>query len=224
MATDGYGINGYVFYLPWLWDAGPGGAFVVYFTLALFFFVLGFTGATIYKSWGQLVLIIVGIALSLVLLGLVFLVTRLDLWSHVGAGIMDLGALGLALWGLLATAVLTGVSFLAFRRTIRKRTSARRTSRRRSPSLGWPASSRLRATGTRPRKQPARRPRTGRIRSRNHRHHAPPARAEREDAVTQSQPRFAHAAQASHTPSAKPSSPHACCSSRRRCSRSVSPG
>lgn len=118
MATNGYGVNGYVFYLPWLWDAGPLGAFVVYFTLALFFFVIGFTGATIYKSWGQLVLIIVGIALALVLIGLLFLVTRLDLWPHVGAGIMDLGALGLALWGLLITAILTAVSFLGFRRAI----------------------------------------------------------------------------------------------------------
>lgn len=53
VATNGYGVNGYVFYLPWLWDAGPLGAFVVYFSLALFFFVLGFTGATIYKSWGS---------------------------------------------------------------------------------------------------------------------------------------------------------------------------
>lgn len=118
VATNGYGVNGYVFYLPWLWDAGPLGAFVVYFTLALFFFVLGFTGATIYKSWGQLVLLIVSIGLGLVLVGLVFLATRLDLWNHVGATIMDLGAVGLALWGLVLTAIFTGVSFLAFRRTI----------------------------------------------------------------------------------------------------------
>ncbi|MCT1477175.1 hypothetical protein [Microbacterium sp. p3-SID336] len=118
MLTDGYGINGYVFYLPWLWDAGPVGAFVVYFTLALFFFVIGFTGATIYKSWGQLVLLIVSIGLGLILVGLVFLATRLDLWNHVGAAIMDLGALGLALWGLVITAALSLVSFLAFRRTI----------------------------------------------------------------------------------------------------------
>lgn len=118
MLTDGYGVNGYVFYLPWLWDAGPLGAFVVFFTLALFFFVVGFTGATIYKSWGQLVLLIVSIGLGLILVGLLFLVTRLDLWNHVGATIMDLGALGLALWGLAITAVLTLVSFLAFRRTI----------------------------------------------------------------------------------------------------------
>ncbi|MFB8188934.1 hypothetical protein ACFC14_06380 [Microbacterium sp. NPDC055988] len=118
VATNGYGVHGYLFYLPWLWDAGPLGAFVVYFTLALFFFVIGFTGATIYKSWGQLVLLIVSIGLALVLVALVFLATRLELWGHVGAAINDLGALGLALWMLLLTAVFTGVSFLAFRRTI----------------------------------------------------------------------------------------------------------
>ncbi|MDQ0727359.1 hypothetical protein [Microbacterium sp. W4I20] len=118
MATNGYGVNGYVFYLPWLWDAGPFGAFVVYFALALFFFVVGFTGATIYKSWGQLVLIIVSVGLTLVLIGLLFLVVRLDLWMQIGATVNDLGALGLALYLLLITAVLTGVSFLAFRRTI----------------------------------------------------------------------------------------------------------
>lgn len=118
VATNGYGVNGWIFYLPWLWDAGPLGAFVAYFTLALFFFVIGFTGATIYKSWGQLVLLFVSFGLTLVLVGLVFLATRLELWNHVGATINDLGALGLALWGLLVTAVLTGVSFLAFRRAI----------------------------------------------------------------------------------------------------------
>jgi hypothetical protein len=114
--TNGYGVNGYVFYLPWLWEAGPLGAFTVYFTLALFLFVLGFTGATIYKSWGPVVLTIVSVGLALVLLGLVFLATRLELWGQVGIAIMDLGALGLALWGLVAVAVLAGVSFLAFRR------------------------------------------------------------------------------------------------------------
>ena len=116
VATNGYGVNGWVFYLPWLWESGPFGAFVIYFTLALFFFVVGFTGATIYKSWGPTVLTIASLALTLVLLGLVFLATRLQLWDEVFAGIMDLGALGLALWGLVAVVVLSAVSFLAFRR------------------------------------------------------------------------------------------------------------
>lgn len=114
--TNGYGINGYVFYLPWLWHAGPGGAFVIYFTLALFLFVVGFTGATIYKSWGPVVLTIVGVGLALLLIGLVFLTTRLELWEQVWVTVLDLGALGLALWGLVIVAVLTAVSFLAFRR------------------------------------------------------------------------------------------------------------
>jgi len=118
LLTNGWGVNGYVFHLPWLWEAGPIGAGIVYFTLALFFFVFGFTGATIYKSWGPLVLTIVSVALALLLVGLVYLVTRLELWGQVAAGIMDLGALGLALWGLVAVAVLAIVSFLAFRRTI----------------------------------------------------------------------------------------------------------
>src|SRR5690606_39049676 len=114
--TNGYGLNGYVFHLPWLWEAGPLGAFVVYFTLALFFFVVGFTGATIYKSWGPVVLTIVSFALVLILLAVLFLITRLELWGAVWTGILDLGALGLALWGLVAVVALSAVSFLAFRR------------------------------------------------------------------------------------------------------------
>ena len=118
MLTEGYGVNGYVFYLPWLWEAGPLGAFVVYFTLALFFFVIGFTGATVYKSWGQMVLLIAIFALMLLLLVLVFFVTRLELWGQVWEGILALGAVGLALWGLVAVAAFSVISFLAFRRTI----------------------------------------------------------------------------------------------------------
>ncbi|MGM1018316.1 MAG: hypothetical protein ACQEW8_12345 [Actinomycetota bacterium] len=118
IATNGWGVGGYVFHLPWLWEAGAFGAGVTYFTLALFFFVIGFTGATIYKSWGAMVLTIVSLVLALLLVGVVFLVTRLELWPQVGQGIMDLGALGLALWGLLAVAVMSVVSFLAFRRAI----------------------------------------------------------------------------------------------------------
>lgn len=114
--TDGYGINGYVFYLPWLWEAGPLGAFTVYFALALLLFVIGFTGATIYKSWGPTVLTVVGVGLALALIGLAFLATRLELWGEVGAAFLDAGALGIALWGLLAAAILAAISFLAFRR------------------------------------------------------------------------------------------------------------
>jgi len=116
--TDGWGINGYFFHLPWVWESGPIGAGFIYAVLTMLIFIIGFTSATIYKSWGPLVLLITSFALVLILLGLVFLVTRLELWGQVWMGILDLGALGLALWGLVAIVVMAGVSFLAFRRTI----------------------------------------------------------------------------------------------------------
>jgi len=116
MVTNGWGVNGYVFHLPWVWEAGPLGAFVVYFTLALFFFIVGFTGATVYKTWGPVVVTASSIALALVLLAIVFAITRLELWGETMAGIMQLGALGIALWGLVAVAAFALISFLAFRR------------------------------------------------------------------------------------------------------------
>ncbi|HCS61446.1 MAG TPA: hypothetical protein DIW46_08635 [Microbacterium sp.] len=116
LLTNGYGVNGYVFHLPWIWEAGPFGAFVTFFTLALFFFVVGFTGATIYKSWGPVVLTIVSFVLVLALLGVIFMVTRLELWIQFWTMFAELGAVGLSLWGLLVIAVLSAVSFLAFRR------------------------------------------------------------------------------------------------------------
>lgn len=118
IATNGYGVNGYMFYLPWLWEAGLFGAFLSYFALAMLLFIIGFTGATIYKSWGPLVLTIVSIGLALLLVGAGFVVTKLELWLEVGQTIGALGALGLALWGLVVVAALSAVSFLAFRRAI----------------------------------------------------------------------------------------------------------
>lgn len=116
LLTDGWGINGWMFYLPDLWRGGPLVAFLVYFTLALLFFVLGFTGATVYKSWGPMVLTIASIGLGLLLVGSVFLITRLELWGRVGEVLGSLGTLGITLWGLVIVAALAALSFLAFRR------------------------------------------------------------------------------------------------------------
>ncbi len=118
MLTNGWGVGGYLFYLPWLWEAGPLGAGVVYFALAMFFFVIGFAGATVYKRWSGTVTTIVSLAIALVLVGIVFLITRLELWEPVIRGIVAMGALGLALWLLAAVALLLAVSFAVVRRAI----------------------------------------------------------------------------------------------------------
>ncbi|MBS1699382.1 MAG: hypothetical protein JST25_13380 [Actinobacteria bacterium] len=115
-ATNGWGTNGYMFRVPWLWQAGPVAVWLSYFVLALLLFLVGFTGATIFKRAGALAVTLVGVGVALVLVGLVFLLTRLELWAQVGQGLAALGAFGLALWGLVAIAVLAGISYLVLRR------------------------------------------------------------------------------------------------------------
>ncbi|QMU96858.1 hypothetical protein FVO59_06205 [Microbacterium esteraromaticum] len=116
LLTDGWGVNGWVFHLPDLWTAGPAGAFVIFFTLALFFFVTGFTGATIYKRWGAMTISLVGVGIGLLLVAVAFVITRLELWMQVGRVLGELGALGIALWGLVGVVGLMAVSYLTLRR------------------------------------------------------------------------------------------------------------
>lgn len=117
-ATTGWGMDGYFFYLPWIWEAGPAAAGLFFFALAMLFFVIGFWGATIFKRWGTAVLTAVILAIALVLVALLWLVGRMDAWAEVGAWLASAGALGLTLWGLLLIAVLAGTSYLTLRRTV----------------------------------------------------------------------------------------------------------
>lgn len=117
-ATGGWGLNGYFFYLPWIWEAGPVGAAVFFFAVTMLFFVVGFWAATIYKRFGSVALtaVLAGIAVLLVLA--MFLIGLLEAWGRVFGWIGAQGALGLGLWGLLLGAVLAAISFLTLRRAV----------------------------------------------------------------------------------------------------------
>ncbi|KAA9106333.1 hypothetical protein [Microbacterium rhizomatis] len=117
-ATNGYGMNGYFFYLGWLWEAGWWAAWLAYFAIAMLLFVAGFWGATIYKRGGPLVLTIVLVGLGAVLVALMWLTGLADAWARVFSWIGAQGALGLTLWGMLLIAVLAASSFLTLRRAI----------------------------------------------------------------------------------------------------------
>ena len=116
IATDGWGVNGFMFYLPWMWAAGPLAAGVAYFTLAMLFILIGFAGATVFKRWGATVITDISVGIGVVLLGLVFLITRFELWGVVGEATMNAGALGLALWGLVLVIALGAAAYLVLRR------------------------------------------------------------------------------------------------------------
>lgn len=115
-ATTGWGLNGYFFYLPWAWEAGPAGAAMFFFALAMLFFTVGFWGATIYKRFGSTALTASILAIALLLVGLLWLAGRMNAWAQIGSWLATQGALGLSLWGLVLIAVLAGTSYLTLRR------------------------------------------------------------------------------------------------------------
>jgi hypothetical protein len=117
-ATDGWGMNGYFFYIPWIWESGPLAAGLFFFTVSMLFFIVGFWAATIFKRFGSVALttVLVGIAALLVLA--MFLVGQLQAWAQVFAWLGGQGALGLTLWGLLLGAILAGISYLTLRRAV----------------------------------------------------------------------------------------------------------
>ncbi|MGO1398658.1 MAG: hypothetical protein ACTHVY_05200 [Brevibacterium yomogidense] len=117
-ATDGYGINGYIAYLPWVWENGWVGTAAVVAALTMFFFLTGFWFATIYRRAGTIAVTIAVIGLALVLLAAIFIITRMEAWSSVLEFFATMGPLGLA--GILAgLAVVVGTgSWVTLRRSM----------------------------------------------------------------------------------------------------------
>lgn len=115
-ATAGWGMNGYFFYLPPMWEAGALGAGLAFFAIALGFFTVGFAIATVYKRFGMVALTstIIGLC-ALLVLGL-FALIRFDLWDAMFGWFATQGAIGLSLWGLVVVAVVAALSFLTLRR------------------------------------------------------------------------------------------------------------
>lgn len=117
-ATGGWGIGGYMFYLPWVWSQGPVVAGLFFFALAMLFFVVGFCGATVYKRWGNLVLTIVLVSLGFVLIGAMWLVGQLRAWGDLFAFFGSLTPIALTGVMVLVGALLAAVSYGMLRRAI----------------------------------------------------------------------------------------------------------
>lgn len=115
-ATDGWGINGYFFYLDWLWEAGAWAALLEYFVIAMLFFIIGFGSAMIYKRFGAVWLTVVLSGIGLLLVAAIFVITRMNAWGDVFAWIVASGALGLIGIAAIAAAIIAGLSFIALRR------------------------------------------------------------------------------------------------------------
>ncbi len=117
-ATGGYGMNGWFFYIPWLWEAGPVAAGVVFFAIAMFAFVVGFWAATIFKRFGTVVTVVTLVGVGVLLVVVAWIITMTDSWATFGETMQSLGAFGLAVAGILLTVALAASSFLTLRRAV----------------------------------------------------------------------------------------------------------
>ena len=117
-ATGGWGVNGWFFTLPWVWERGVFAAGLFYFVVAMLFFVVGFWAATIYKRFGGLWLTVVLVSIAAILVALLWLVGVTDAWAPVFGWVAAQGALGLALLGVMLIAVLAAASFFTLRRAV----------------------------------------------------------------------------------------------------------
>ncbi len=117
-ATDGWGLGGYMFYLPWVWSQGPVVAGLFFFGLAMLFFVVGFCAATVYKRWGNLVLTVVLVSLGFVLIAAMWLVGQLRAWGDLFAFFGSLTPVAVTGGMVLVGALLAALSYGMLRRAI----------------------------------------------------------------------------------------------------------
>lgn len=115
-ATRGWGLNGYFFYLDWVWRSGPVAAGFFFAVVALLLFVVGFWGATIYRRFGPLGLTITLVGIGVLLIAAMWLTTQLNAWAQVFTWIGDLSIPGLTLALLALTLLFGGIAFATLRR------------------------------------------------------------------------------------------------------------
>jgi len=115
-ATGGWGVNGYFFYLDWVWQSGWLVAGLFFGILSLLLFFIGFWGATLYRRFGPFGLTLTLVAFGVVLVAAMWIVQQLDAWGTVFEWFGSLGAGGLAVAMAAATVVFGAVAWATLRR------------------------------------------------------------------------------------------------------------
>jgi hypothetical protein len=114
--TGGWGMNGYFFNIPGLSDGPWYGTGILYFSIMMLMFILGFWFATIFKRWGTTGLLVSLIGTGVVLVGLVALTTLNEWWGRFGAWASGQTPMSLGLGALALCVLLAGGSYLTLRR------------------------------------------------------------------------------------------------------------
>lgn len=115
-ATNGWGVDGNIFALPWVAESDWWVQILLYFALTILLFMFGFWFATVYRRWRTIGLVAALLGFALILLGGVAAATATDSWAAVGAWFIQLTPLSLSGWLLLAGVLLAAGSYGTLRR------------------------------------------------------------------------------------------------------------
>lgn len=115
-ATNGWGLNGYMFGLGQFGVSGVLPTFYLYFMALLFFFFLGMAVAAMYVRWQAWGITGFFAGLGLLVIGIIAFATFTQSWGRVGAWFVDNGVIGVATWSLVPTLISAVAGFLILRR------------------------------------------------------------------------------------------------------------
>jgi hypothetical protein len=120
IATNGWGLGGRVFAPSYFGDSEWAPRFLLFLLIFLFCLFTGSAIAAIYVRWRSIGMVVFFGILALAIIGGIALLTLTDGWPGFWGWIGDAGALGLALWGLVPTAIAALAGFFILRRATPK--------------------------------------------------------------------------------------------------------
>lgn len=115
-ATNGWGVYGYFFNIPWVTDGPWYSTAAFFFVLMMFMFIIGFWFATVFKRWGTTGTLISTLGTGLLLIGVAALSTLLQWWGAIGAWFAQQSPLSISGWAALLCVVLAAGSYTTLRK------------------------------------------------------------------------------------------------------------
>ncbi|BCW59332.1 hypothetical protein J2790_001055 [Paenarthrobacter nicotinovorans] len=115
-ATNGWGVYGYFFNIPWVTDGPWYSTAAFFFVVMMFMFIIGFWFATVFKRWGTTGTLISTLGTGLLLIGVAALSTLLQWWGAIGAWFAQQSPLSISGWAALLCVVLAAGSYTTLRK------------------------------------------------------------------------------------------------------------
>jgi hypothetical protein len=119
-ATGGWGFGGGMFDVVYFGAENPLQQFVLFLLVFLFFFFIGAATASVYVRWRANGMYVFWASLTILVIGLVALTTFTQSWPSVGEWFVANGAMGVALWSLIPTALCAITGFVLLRKATPK--------------------------------------------------------------------------------------------------------